>query len=363
MTRVLLVLLLSLASHTLSPEAAQHMQAGIAADKQRQFDVAIVEFRRVTELDPAFADGFISLGQAYMEKRDFASAMAPLKHALDLSPDSEPAHQLLGYALLAQGNAAEAIPHLERVQDKTALGIAQIQTGQLPEAVANLQAALAAHPNDPDILYYLGRASGLLSKQSIDTLLAAYPDSPRGHQAMGENYFVLRQMPEAEKEYRDALRLRPDLPEVHLELGEVYAGAFQWAKAEEEFRAQAKLQPGNAEAIFRLGAALLEQGKVHQARAELVRADKLMPDMPETLYSLGKAASLEGDAAAAEREWTKLLSIEKESSLAAQAHFGLAGLYRKQGKTAAAQHEMQEFQRLQTGGNPPQPPRKEESQH
>jgi len=339
------------------------MQAGIAADKQRQFDVAIAEFRKVTELDPAFADGFISLGQAYMEKRDFASAIGPLKHALEVEPDSPPAHQLLGYALLAQGNAAEAIPHLEREQDKTAIGIAQIQIGRLPEAVANLQAALAAHPNDPDILYYLGRASGLLSKQSIDTLLAAYPDSPRGHQAMGENYFVLRQMPEAEKEYRDALRLRPDLPEVHLELGEVYAGAFQWAKAEEEFRAQAKLQPGNAEAIFRLGAALLEQGRVHEARAELVRADKLMPDMPETLYSLGKAASLEGDAAAAEREWTKLLSLEKESSLAAQAHFGLAGLYRKQGKTAAAQHEMQEFQRLQTSVNPPQAPRKEESQH
>jgi len=362
MTRALLLLLFALASHDLSPEAARHMQAGIAADKQRQFDVAIAEFRKVTELDPAFADGFISLGQAYMEKRDFGSAMAPLKHAVELNPDSAPAHQLLGYALLAQGYAAEAIPHLQRAQDKTALGIAQIQTGQLPEAVANLQAALAARPNDPDILYYLGRASGLLSKQSIDTLLAAYPDSPRAHQAMGENYFVLRQMPEAEKEYRDALRLRPDLPEVHLELGEVYAGAFQWPKAEEEFRAQAKLQPGNAEALYRLGAALLEQGKVHEARAELSRADKLMPDMPETLYSLGKAASLEGDAAVAEKEWTKLLSIEKESSLAAQAHFGLAGLYRKQGKTAAAQHEMQEFQRLQSNSNPPETPGKKESQ-
>ena len=363
MTRALLLLLLSLASHTLSPEAAQHMQAGITADKQRQFDVAIAEFQKVTELDPAFEDGFISLGQAYMEKRDFASAIAPLTHALEVSPDSTPAHQLLGYALLVQGYAAEAIPHLARAQDKTALGIAQIQIGQLPEAVANLQAALAAHPNDPDILYYLGRASGLLSKQSIDTLLAAYPDSPRAHQAMGENYFVLRQMPEAEKEYRDALRLRPDLPEVHLELGEVYAGAFQWAKAEEEFRAQAKLQPGNAEAVYRLGAALLEQGKVHEARAELLRANRLMPDMPETLYSLGKAASLEGDAAAAEKEWTKLLSIEKDSPLAAQAHFGLAGLYRKQGKTAVAQHEMQEFQRLQSGSNAPQASGKEESPH
>jgi len=161
-----------------SPQAAEHMQAGITADKERKFDVAIAEYRKVTELDPAFADGFISLGQAYMENGDYGSAIPPLKHALELKPDLLPAHQLLGYALLAQGYASQAIPHLQRAPDKTALGIAQIQTGQLPEAVANLQAALAAHPNDPDILYYLGRASGLLAKQSIDTLLAAYPDSP-----------------------------------------------------------------------------------------------------------------------------------------------------------------------------------------
>jgi tetratricopeptide (TPR) repeat protein len=339
------------------------MQAGIAADKQRQFDVAIAEFRKVTELEPIFADGLISLGQAYMEKHDFASAITPLKRALDVDSDLAPAHQLLGYALLAQGYAAQAIPHLQRVQDKTGLGIAQIQTGQLPEAVANLQAALAERPNDQDLLYYLGRASGLLSKQSIDTLLAAYPDSARSHQALAENYFVLRQMPDAEKEYREALRQRPDIPELHLELGEVYAGAFQWAKAEDEFRAQAKLQPGNAEAAYRLGTALLEQGKAHEARAELLRADKLLPDMPETLYSLGKAASLEGDTATAEKEWARLLSIEKETPLAAQAHFGLASIYRKQGKTAAAQHEMQEFQKLQTGSNQPQAPGKSESQH
>jgi tetratricopeptide (TPR) repeat protein len=361
MIRAILVLWFAL--QTLSPEAVQHMQAGIAADKQRQFDVAITEFRKVTELEPAFADGFTSLGQAYMEKHDFGSAIASLKHALEVNPDSTPAHQLLGYALLAQGYPAQAIPHLARAKEKSAVGIAQIQTGQLAEAVANLHAALAEHPNDPDILYYLGRASGLLSKQSIDTLLAAYPDSARAHEAMGENYSVLRNMPDAEREYREALRLRPDVPEVHLELGEVYAGAFQWTKAEEEFRAQARLQPGNAEAAYRLGASLLEQGKVHEARAELVRADKLMPDMPETLYSLGKAASLEGDTAAAEKDWIKLLTIEKESPLAAQAHFGLASLYRKQGKAEAAKHEMQEFQRLQSNSNPPQAPEKQETPH
>lgn len=339
-----------------SQDVGQHMKAGIAAEQQQKFDEAIAEFRKATELDPTLPDAFISLGQTNMELGNYGAAIAPLKRAVELNGDSIPAHQLLGYSLLAEGYAAEAIPHLQRANDTAATGIAQIQTGQLIEAVSNLQNALAAHPNDTDLLYYLGRASGLLSKQMIDTLLTVAPDSARAHQAMAENYFVLRRMPDAEGEFQEALKLRPHLPEAHLELGEVYAGAFQWAKAETEFREQTKIQPGNAEAAFRLGTALLEQGKAHEARLELIRADKLQPGMPETLYSLGKAASLDGDADAAEKAWTKLLSIEKTSTLAAQAHFGLAGIYRKQGKTEAAQSEMREFERLQGASPPPTPP-------
>ena len=361
MIRILLLLWFS--TQALSPEASQHMQAGLDAERQRRLDVAIAEFRKVTELDPAFTDGFINLGQAFIEKRDFASAITPLKQALKIDSDLVPAHRLLGYALLAEGYAAEAVPHLVRAQDKAALGIAQTQAGQLSEAVTNLQAALAEHPDDPDLLYYLGRATGLLAKRSIDTLISAYPGSPRAHQAMGENYYVLRRMPESENEYREALRLQPDSPEVHMELGEVYTGAFQWLKAEEEFRAQTRLQPGNAEAAYRLGEALLEQGKVKEARTELARADALLPDMPETLYALGKTAALEGDAATAVKEWTKLLSIEKESALAAQAHFGLASLYRKQGETEAARREMQEFQRLQGNSSSPTSPDKQDAPH
>src|ERR1700736_1342507 len=144
------------------PDAAQHVQAGLEARKQHQVDVEIAEFRRATELDPTLADAFVNLGAAYMEKRDYGSAIAPLKRALELSPDLPVAHQILGYALLAQGYAAEAIPHLERVGAQEALGIAEIQTGQLSEAVTNFSASMAKRPNDPDLLYYLGHASGLL---------------------------------------------------------------------------------------------------------------------------------------------------------------------------------------------------------
>jgi tetratricopeptide (TPR) repeat protein len=339
---------------SLSPEAAQHWNVALQAETQKHFDQAISEYRKVTELEPSFAMGFVSLGQALMEQHDFTAALAPLQHALELDSNLIPAHRLLGYALLAQGYTADAIPHLDRAHEQGALGIAQVETSQYADAITNLQAALQKRPNDPDLLYYLGRATGLLSKQSIDTLLAAYPDSARAYQSMAENYFVLRQMPEAQKQYELALQARPDLPNLHLELGQVFAMTSRWPEAEQQFRAECKLQPGNPEAAYRLGDALLHQGKTHEARAELERSDKLQPQMPETLYALGKAASLEGDAAAAEQAWLKLLSIEQEGHLAAQTHFALAGIYRKQGKTSQAEHQMQEFQKLR-GTSPPQP--------
>jgi len=308
------LLILSLALQSVSPGAAQHMQAGVQAHQQGHFEVAIREFTTAAQLDPNLAEAFLDLGEEYVHTRDYGAAIAPLKRALELRPDLEDAHLQLGYALLSQGFPAEAIPHLERAHAVEALGVAQTETGQYQEAIGNLSAALVKRPNDPDLLYYLGRAGGLLSKRSIDTLIEAYPDSARTHQAMAENYYVLRQMPQAENEFRTALQQRPDIPGLHLELGLVYAGGAQWPKAEEEFRAETKLQPGNAEASYRLGSALLQQGKVHDARAELARADRLRPDMPETLYSLGKAASLEGDSPAAEKASGRFVTRRRASS-------------------------------------------------
>ena len=108
-------------------------------------------------------------------------------------------------------------------------------------------------------------------------------------------------------------------------------------------------------AAYRLGDALLQQGKVREARAELTRSDKLLPDMPETLYALGKAAALEGDIVSAEKDWKKVIELEKATPLAAQAHFALAGVYRKQGKAQEAARETQEFKKLQDTATPAGP--------
>lgn len=344
---------LGLSWQAVSPQIVQHVQAGMAAQKAGHLEEAIDEFRKVTELAPNLSAAFVNLGAAYLQNRDYGAAIAPLKRALELNPDLAGAHQMLGYALLARGYTAEAILHFEKAGAHDGLGIALLETGKLPEAIANLEAALAGRPNDPDLLYYLGRATGLLSKNTFDTLLSAYPDSARAHQALAENYAALRRTQDAVKEYREAIRLRPGAPGIHLALGEVYAAASDWIKAEAEFQAEAKLQPGSAEAAYQLGSTLLRQGNVREARAELARADRLRPGMPETLYAMGKAASLDGDAAGAEKAWTSVIAIEKTSSLAAQAHFGLAALYRKQGKLADAGREMGEFRKLQQAAAAP----------
>lgn len=66
------------------------------------------------------------------------------------------------------------------------MGIAQLKTGRLPESIASLQAALEQHPNGPDLLCYLGRASGLLSKNTFDTLQANFPEAARSHPSIAE---------------------------------------------------------------------------------------------------------------------------------------------------------------------------------
>jgi Flp pilus assembly protein TadD len=337
-----------LAMQASASPALQHLHVGVEAEKRGQLDAAVAEFKRATELDPNLATAFADLGGVYIEKRDYAAAIPPLKRAVELSPNLEGAHRLLGYALLAQGYASEAIAHLEKAHAEDALGIALLEVGKLPEALAVLQRALAQNPDDPDLLYYYGRTSGLLSKQVFDELEARFPDSVRAHQMMAQDYAVLRDVPNAEREFFEALRLRPQTAGLHLQLGELYARAQQWDKAEEQFRLETGIQPGSAEAFYRLGEALLQLGKFHEAREALAHSDQLREDMPETLYQLGKAAAMDGDNTMAQKCWQHLLSLEKDTPLAAQAHFGLSGIYRKLGEPANADREMEEFRKLQS---------------
>jgi len=350
MIQALLFLHLFLQPQAAAAQAAAQakvlLQSGIDAENRNDLDRALVEFRKAAELDPSSSEVLLRLGDAYMKKHNAAEAIAPLKRAAELNPDSVPIQQLLGYALLAQGYAADAIPHLEIARDPGALGIAQLENDEPAKAMVNLQSALESDPDNPDLLFYVSRAATAAGSQSTDKLLAAFPNSARAHQTRGQGFYQMKMIPEAVKEYEQAIAIRPDLPGLHLELGEIYAGRTEWPQAEEQFRVETTLHPGSAQAAFRLGDALVQEGKMKEAADELRRSDSLRPNMPETLYAMGRALA-GADASAAEQALTSVLKIEQNTSLAAQADLLLASIHRKQGKSALASREMEDYRRIQ----------------
>jgi tetratricopeptide (TPR) repeat protein len=326
-------------------EAAKLLQSASDAEGRGDFDQAIADLRKAVELTPSSAVALTKLGDAYMRKQDYGAAVPPLKRAAELSPDSLSVHQLLGYALLSQGYAVEAIPHLEIAHESGALGIAQLQADRPEEAVVNLRNALAKSPDDPDLIYYLGKAAAVLSSESNERLIARFPQTARGHQVLGQSYYSAKMFPEAEREYEKAIALRPDLPGLHVELGEIYAASSRWPQAEEQFRSEAKVQPGNAEVAYRWGDTLLQEGKMKEAAEELRRSDSLHPEMPETLYALGRALAV-SDPNGAEQALDRVIAVEKQSPLAAQAYLLLASTHRRQGKSELAAHDMEEYKRI-----------------
>lgn len=336
------------------PEVAKLLRSASDAENRGDLEQAIADFRKAVELTPSSTLALLKLGDAYIKKQDYGAAIPPLKRAAELSPNSLPVRQLLGYALLSQGYAREAIPHLEIAHEAGALGVAQLQADQPGQAVITLTDALAKSPDDTDLIYYLARAAAALSSESSERLLAQFPQTARGHQARGQNYYSAKMFPEAEREYEKAIALRPDLPGLRLELGEVYAASSQWTKAEDQLRGETKLQPGNAEAAYRLGDALLQQGKMEAAAEELRRSDSLRPDMSETLYALGRALLI-SHPDAAERDLERVISIEKQSPLAGQAYLQLATSHRKQGKKELAARDVEEYKRIRSLTSKPEP--------
>lgn len=353
------------------------------------------------------AQAHLKQAAACRENRDYPCAIAELRQALKLRPDSRDAHSALGEILFAQGFAREALPHLETAGNTYSQGLALLELNRLPEALGKLLAVKATRPDDPEVLFHLGQGCGNLMQQAFNRLLRLHPESPQARELragahpavtpdlgkvlpeyaqradgpevllrlgqaaanlMQQSFTRLgRLYPEsapaaelqarnylgqgrgelAEPLFRKALTKNPNLPGIHLALGRILLEAQgDLDGAEKEFRAEVQLRPGDAEAAWRLGSILAKSGKSKEALAELQRADRLKPDMLETLMDLGKAYSTEGRVDEAAKTFRRIIAIEDNDELAAAAHLQLSQICRKLGMVAEADQHLRRFREL-----------------
>jgi tetratricopeptide (TPR) repeat protein len=282
----------------------------------------------------------------FHKRQDYGNAIPELRRALALDPNLLEAHGLLGEALLAQGYTLEAIPHLERAQRDGLMGVALFHERRAAHAITKLLTALEKKPDDPDLLYFLGKASSVLMTGSFDRLMNTSPNSARAHQLIAESHLGQRRPDAAESAYRKALEQRPDLRGIHLALGKLKESNGELDEAEKEFRAEAALSPGDGETVWRLGSLLLKKGRAKEALVELERSNRLRPQMIENLHDLARASLLENKLEQAEKAWLEIVSIDDRSDSAANAHLQLSLLYRKQGKQKEADRHLGRYREL-----------------
>ena len=176
--------------YAVSPPAEAYERARAAAQK-------------ALRLDPDLAQAHAALANVAMNyDRDWAGAEREFRRALELNPGYAPAHQWYAFLLVAEGRRAEALRHLDEAgeldprsplmatvrgqyfyfvrdypQSRRALEAAlrldpqygmahliqaqvDLQTGQVPAAIARLSRLRTTDPDNPVVAAVLGYASG-----------------------------------------------------------------------------------------------------------------------------------------------------------------------------------------------------------
>ena len=89
--------------------------------------------------------------------------------------------------------------------------------------------------------------------------------SAEAHNKVGSKLYDQGRYKDAEKELREAIRIKPDHVNAHFNLGLTFIEQEKHADAEKEFREVIRLSPADSEAHFKLGVTLLNQSKAVEA--------------------------------------------------------------------------------------------------
>jgi len=173
------------------------------------------------EKRPGFADGYLLLGQAYVQQQKFPAAESAFRRALEIDPHISGGEYQLGMVLLLQERTKEAtdvFASLARTDPRDAdaqvgLGTAAEVSGDYQRAFDAFQRAAQLDPKNPETYTNLGLAA--VQVQRIDDAVAAFsntvrlqPDNPSAFINLGLAYKLKGMYKEAQEAYRRGLELQ-----------------------------------------------------------------------------------------------------------------------------------------------------------
>ena len=152
-------------------------------------------------------------------------------------------------------------------------------------------------------------------------LLAADPDNPLRHDAVGLLHLQSERLEEAIEQFKASLRLNPQSASTHYNLGYALALRGRRDEAMAEMREALRIDPDYAQAHNNLGAMLQAGGRLAEAEDHFRRAIALRPDNIEARANLGQLLSARRQERGAVEQFRAVLAQRDDY---AQALSGLA---------------------------------------
>jgi tetratricopeptide (TPR) repeat protein len=150
-----------------------HEMSGEIMASMKNYDGAIVEFKKAVELAPKQAGTHYELGNAYWNLGEWDAAAAELRTELGNDPNNCMAQWILGNILLAQDlRPEEALANTNKAlalcpaltQARVDRGRAFLKLNQNEKAVPDLEAAVKTSPDEPTIHFFLAQAYRALGR-------------------------------------------------------------------------------------------------------------------------------------------------------------------------------------------------------
>jgi len=326
------------------------------ARAQEKFPEAIHLYREGTALRPSWFEGWWSLGTLLYEQDRFPEAGSAFEHLLSSSRHRGPADAFLALCAYETGDYDKALTRFRswasagwggtpEFRDVAIYHFALLLTrdGQFVESLYLLEPLAQRFGATPELTEAMGLASLRMKFLPVD-----FPPEAReriwlaGKAATYE--FAYAQDFARAGEYAARLEARyGDRPEVHYFRGTLYTFEGQQSDAEREYRDELKLSPNHAEALTALAAIELDQAQIEEAETLAQRAIASDPNSAEAHHVLGRILlnRKQWQPAAVELETAKRLNPGNPQ---VRAHLAMA--YEKLGRRQDANAELEAFNLL-----------------